>query len=481
MDDKCNQIPSGSSNTDASGHTFLPGLSGTQPLPSNDQGDSNIFLAIIRNIPQRYHSKDLRYYFAEFVENGFFRCFHFRHRPEVQINNRRMQRNCNSSESTCCCLVSFDNTELRSKFKNTFHGQFWTDTDGNQLCSRCYVFNVKLDEAKTDGELLTRKDLSTMIEFRPPSLMPFGNVGTPSEYFLNQASIRLCKLPASLIGKLGLRPAKRIGKYGAKPWLSPKPCKVDNTDQHNYIDEEENGDNVGSSDESDDENNHKNNSDDNDDDSDECEEWDRHEALHDDVTEQDRTKPKKYEEELEIVWEKGGPGLVWYTDTFYWNQTEQGTDTDWKWADDWDVDYSVYYDKPGCSFDAKQALEIREYEKLRNGEVTKSVFQKKRESVRKRRYSDSASESQPFGYFEKYTKGIGSKWGWESGKGLGKHGTGKVNTASLEIEEAGSSQFSGQRSGFGYHGEKMVRSGFRKPEQHSIMTIYDIEKQKDFR
>lgn len=57
--------------------------------------------------------------------------------------------------------------------------------------------------------------------------------------------------------------------------MSPKPCKVDNTDQHNYIDEEENGDNVGSSDESDDENNHKNNSDDNDDDSDECEEWDR--------------------------------------------------------------------------------------------------------------------------------------------------------------------------------------------------------------
>ena len=68
---------------------------------------------------------------------------------------------------------------------------------------------------------------------------------------------------------------------------------------------------------------------------------------------------------VQVTWEKGGPGLVWYTDTFYWNQIEQGDDCDWKWADDWDVDYSVYCDRTDGSLDAKQAVEIREDEKLR--------------------------------------------------------------------------------------------------------------------
>lgn len=51
----------------------------------------------------------------------------------------------------------------------------------------------------------------------------------------------------------------------------------------------------------------------------------RHEALHDDVTEQDRAKPRKYEEEMEVTWEKGGPGLVWFTDKNYWDEREKGS------------------------------------------------------------------------------------------------------------------------------------------------------------
>ena len=52
------------------------------------------------------------------------------------------------------------------------------------------------------------------------------------------------------------------------------------------------------------------------------EEWDRHEALHDDVTEQERNKERLYEEEMEVVWEKGGPGIVWYTDAQRWQEAE---------------------------------------------------------------------------------------------------------------------------------------------------------------
>lgn len=67
---------------------------------------------------------------------------------------------------------------------------------------------------------------------------------------------------------------------------------------------------------------------------------------------------------LQVTWEKGGSGLVWYTDSFFWNELE-GTDTDWKWVDDWDVDYSIYYDQKTGDLDAKQSVGMMEDQKLR--------------------------------------------------------------------------------------------------------------------
>ncbi len=49
------------------------------------------------------------------------------------------------------------------------------------------------------------------------------------------------------------------------------------------------------------------------------------EALQDDAAERERNKERLYEEELEVVWEKGGPGIVWYTDASYWKEQEGGT------------------------------------------------------------------------------------------------------------------------------------------------------------
>ena len=43
------------------------------------------------------------------------------------------------------------------------------------------------------------------------------------------------------------------------------------------------------------------------------EEWERHAAFHNDVTSQERTKERLFEEEIELKWEKGGSGLVFYT------------------------------------------------------------------------------------------------------------------------------------------------------------------------
>jgi hypothetical protein len=59
-------------------------------------------------------------------------------------------------------------------------------------------------------------------------------------------------------------------------------------------------------------------------DADDCEEWERHEALHDDPANIERNKERKYEEELDVVWEKGGPGLVWYTDEQFWREKDGG-------------------------------------------------------------------------------------------------------------------------------------------------------------
>lgn len=73
----------------------------------------------------------------------------------------------------------------------------------------------------------------------------------------------------------------------------------------------------------------------------ELEEWDRHAALHNDITSQERTKERLYEEDIELKWEKGGSGLVWYTDAAFWKQQEEA-DFDEETVDDWDVDMSVY-------------------------------------------------------------------------------------------------------------------------------------------
>jgi hypothetical protein len=107
---------------------------------------------------------------------------------------------------------------------------------------------------------------------------------------------------------------------------------------------------------------------DRDDDNGGVEEWDRHNALHNDVQsnrshgdgqadsrffgyipeggdleQQGGVKETTFEDEVELVWEKGGSGINFYTDAAYWKAQEG--DFDEKNTDDWDVDMSVHYDK----------------------------------------------------------------------------------------------------------------------------------------
>jgi hypothetical protein len=42
------------------------------------------------------------------------------------------------------------------------------------------------------------------------------------------------------------------------------------------------------------------------------------------VTGQERTTERLFEEEIELKWEKGGSGLVFYTDAQFWQEEEGG-------------------------------------------------------------------------------------------------------------------------------------------------------------
>ncbi len=105
------------------------------------------------------------------------------------------------------------------------------------------------------------------------------------------------------------------------------------------------------------------------------EEWDRHRALHndvsarrvlnnvDDLADQPGTKDRLFEEKMEVTWDKGSSGLVFYTDAQYWREMESHEEAED--ADDWDVDTSEY-DQPGSGDkDAQDASDMRNSNSLR--------------------------------------------------------------------------------------------------------------------
>ena len=69
-----------------------------------------------------------------------------------------------------------------------------------------------------DRETFTETDLLNLPELHPPDIMPNGNVGTPTMVFMDY--IKQCRLPPSIIKKLGLRfPKTRTSKqYGSVPF-----------------------------------------------------------------------------------------------------------------------------------------------------------------------------------------------------------------------------------------------------------------------
>ncbi|NXO31137.1 GPTC3 protein, partial [Cisticola juncidis] len=318
------------------------------------------------------------------------------------------------------------------------------------------------------GESVTEAELRRLPELNPPSFMPCGNVGTPLRVFLEL--IRACRLPPRVIQKLQLDfprtgSSRRYGNVpfryrgtetvaeervytaagdeiteGEEPAGLTQPARPEEDEEGQEEEEEES--NSG-------------------DDDDTCEEWERHEALHEDVAQQQRERERLFEEEIELKWEKGGSGLVFYTDAQFWQQ--QDGDFDEQTADDWDVDMSIYYDRAAGDKDARDSVQMWLEQRLRDG------------------LEDGSVSGQHIGTFERHTKGFGRKvleqQGWTEGLGLGSSNSGMAEALDNEGQNPRC------KRGLGYHGEKLptfIRK--KKPRGDTsvvISTIYDDPEPQD--
>ncbi|KAK3752733.1 hypothetical protein QZH41_018704 [Actinostola sp. cb2023] len=189
----------------------------------------------------------------------------------------------------------------------------------------------------------------------------------------------------------------------------------------------------------------------------ELEEWDRHASLHNDITSQERSKERLYEDNIELKWEKGGSGLVWYTDAAFWKQQEEA-DFDEETVDDWDVDMSIYDEEGAGDLDAKTLLQLRVEREWKRGQNI---------------------DLNRVGSFEKHTRGFGGKLmrkhGWTEGQSLGSSQVGITEPIPSDGQKPSS------KRGLGFYGEKLNRFVKRpRPMREAVIsTIYDKKEDRN--
>ncbi len=468
---------------------------------------------LVRNIPKDFRSSDLRRFFTEFVESDRVDCFHFRHRPEVKKASSSSSSDPSSSSGaevtatdTRCGMVRFVDADEAARFLASYNGKHWTDEHGVEMGQRCIMNRVKVavdqegeeeEEKKEEGggeRPMKESDMSRMPELRPPAMMPKGNVGTPTGFFLD--AIRQCRLPAGIIGKLKLQfpRARRRRKYGTVEYDYEEEEEGRRKRRRGRSRKKEEGDflergvhdvrnSAGPSvevakDESGSE-----------DDDDTCEEWERHEALHDDVqarragnlgddvSQQPGTKERLFEEEMEVTWDKGSSGLVFYTDAQVWKELEG--DFDERTTDDWDVDMSVYYDDDGGAGDkdARDGLDARRAIFRRENKLEESAFKKRGTGGEDKTVRRTTAAGQPqragakVGKFEDHTRGVGRRimesQGWRDGRGLGP-------SSRQGMAEALENEGQVGKAGLGYYGEAISTFVAPKPKGRVRKTIRDV-------
>lgn len=117
----------------------------------------------------------------------------------------------------CCCIVKLS-PENYHRFEKMYHKKHWLNARNEIMKSSCSITKfTPAQEPKScfdlkDGlsALMSYEKLKSLPELNPPSVMPHGNVGTPTSTFLSL--VNKCLLPASIIKKLNLRFPKQKSK-----------------------------------------------------------------------------------------------------------------------------------------------------------------------------------------------------------------------------------------------------------------------------
>ncbi|CAF0772639.1 unnamed protein product [Rotaria sordida] len=444
--------------------------------------DEPFTTVLVSAIPKSFHSADLRNFFSLFVETQAFRCFHFRHRPMPTSST-------NAVNVSQMCFIQVYNKRL-NEFTRLYHRKHWINLKGNYLSSICLISKVTNED---NDPTIT----NNLIELKPPKhIYPRGNVGTPTSYFLNE--INACRLPSTIIKKLGLvfPKCRSKRKYGCVGF--DYGTIIDQVDDEGEEEDEEDMDErdlktgqgheiLSEQDKTTLDKLNKQKEDDErkkdeifisnedkqlDEEEDELEEWDRHEAQYDDVTKQDRTSPYFFDHKIELKWEKGGSGLVFYTDDVFWKEHEGQDFDNLDMADDIDIDMRIYHESAGSADRHGNELQsIRREEDLRQGRIS----------------NETDPEHKRIGSFEKHTKGIGRRLleraGWRDGQGLGS----SVIGMSEALTADGGKLSIKDKTGLGYTGEKIERNPYKRmaTTNHQrqgeirITTVYDDPEETD--
>ena len=438
---------------------------------------------IIFNIPQNFGSSDLRRFFTTFAETEKFECFHYKRRPETKLEGFKresfLKGGGEASANHNVALAVLSSKSHLEPFLSYYHFKHWTDRKNEDLTLRCLCFPVTSSSSTASAGSLVQ--LTNLSELRSlPSIAPQGNVGTPTAFFLQ--AINECRLSPKVIAKLGLdfKPKRTFSQVPPPTNVTDGGSKKHNRVLLNKVRQtkrlpktSKKGEKVSSADDAGDAGNDiTEEEEEKQEDSDyEEEEWDRHRALHNDVSarrvvgniedlnDQPGTKERLFEEKMEVTWDKGSSGLVFYTDAQFWREAEAQEEAED--ADDWDVDTSEYFEEGAGDKDARDAASMRKFDDL---------------------YSGKRGHESVFGGFEKHTKGIGRKLmeeaGWKDGQGLGKTRQGRASAVHSQGQQG--------RSGLGFktNERKREKLPYQRPRSEAveaeaeekivhISTIYD--------
>ena len=129
---------------------------------------------VVGSIPSFFHSANLRNHFSHFVEKEHFRCFHYRHRPEVCRPSRLKAQDpigpgpdgsvtstsLSSSFSgrtrntTHCCVVAVEGL-FGKAFVEKYHNKNWSYLDGRLLPGKVRIstLNVTMTTTKEESNI----------------------------------------------------------------------------------------------------------------------------------------------------------------------------------------------------------------------------------------------------------------------------------------------------------------------------------------